>query len=246
MQTTAESAWAGHRLRLRLRRDTRGLKDSTAREFLVDTDGRLVDNLVPLSRHALKYGELVVSAGNVVDAEVDAVVNSADEKRLGGRPGRGESPEPEVVSGETAGLALAARSGDKRCETATPSLPQAGPLGFWCRSRHPRSLLREMGDESESRRALARRYQASMRRAKGQMPQDGRIYSTVGGRRPRKPPLDNVLKAAVQAVSGATYPRVYNRVHLVAFRKPSRRSLPVAVHSLATDRAVDGAYAPRD
>ena len=59
-------------------------------EILVDPvrpsspDGGLVDNLVPLSRHALKYGELVVSAGNVVDADVDAVVNSADESCLGG------------------------------------------------------------------------------------------------------------------------------------------------------------------
>ena len=43
-----------------------------------------MDNLEPLSRHALKCGELVASSGSVVDAHVSAIVNAADERCLGG------------------------------------------------------------------------------------------------------------------------------------------------------------------
>ena len=44
----------------------------------------LVDNLEPLARHALKYGELVVSKGSVLDAHVSALVNAANEGCQGG------------------------------------------------------------------------------------------------------------------------------------------------------------------
>ena len=44
----------------------------------------LVDNLEPLARHALKYGELVVSKGSVLDAHVGALVNAANEGCQGG------------------------------------------------------------------------------------------------------------------------------------------------------------------
>ena len=50
----------------------------------VASEDGLVDNLEPLSRHALKCGELVVSSGSVVDAHVSAIVNAANERCLGG------------------------------------------------------------------------------------------------------------------------------------------------------------------
>jgi O-acetyl-ADP-ribose deacetylase (regulator of RNase III) len=88
------------------------------------TYGGLVDNLVPLARHALKYGELVVSAGSVVDAEVDALVCFTDESCLGGdgqvaRAGGALLAEKRqalpILSGEK-WRALPVTSGDKRCE----------------------------------------------------------------------------------------------------------------------------------
>ena len=48
----------------------------------VASEDGLVDNLEPLSRHALKCGELVVSS--LVDVHVSAIVNAADERCLGG------------------------------------------------------------------------------------------------------------------------------------------------------------------
>ena len=47
-------------------------------------DDGLTDGLVEIERHALTHGELIVSKGSVVDAHVDAIVNAANEKCLGG------------------------------------------------------------------------------------------------------------------------------------------------------------------
>ena len=225
-------------------------------EFLVDTirpsspDGRLVDNLVPLSRHALKYGELVVSAGNVVDAEVDAVVNSADESCLGGggQDGAIARAGGALLAEKRQALPIIYGSGDKRCETGDAVVTAGGPFGFLVCGVVIHAVApnyREMGDESECDALLRDAYRASMRRAKGQMCKTVAFTLLSAGVGRGKQPLDNVLKVAVQAVSEATYPGL-QRVHLVAFRKTEQEVLQrVAFHSLATDRAVDGAYAPR-
>ena len=225
-------------------------------EFLVDTirpsspDGRLVDNLVPLSRHALKYGELVVSAGNVVDAEVDAVVNSADESCLGGggQDGAIARAGGALLAEKRQALPIIYGSGDKRCETGDAVVTAGGPFGFLVCGVVIHAVApnyREMGDESECDALLRDAYRASMRRAKGQKCKTVAFTLLSAGVGRGKQPLDNVLKVAVQAVSEATYPGL-QRVHLVAFRKTEQEVLQrVAKLLLATTRAVDVSRPPR-
>ena len=213
-------------------------------------DGRLVDNLVPLSRHALKYGELVVSAGNVVDAEVDAVVNSADESCLGGggQDGAIARAGGALLAEKRQALPIIYGSGDKRCETGDAVVTAGGPFGFLVCGVVIHAVApnyREMGDESECDALLRDAYRASMRRAKGQMCKTVAFTLLSAGVGRGKQPLDNVLKVAVQAVSEATYPGL-QRVHLVAFRKTEQEVLQrVAKLLLATTRAVDVSRPPR-
>mgnify|MGYP001336835905 CR=1 FL=1 len=184
-----------------------------------DHHGGLVDNLVPLARHALKYGELVASAGSLVDAETDALVNTVKESCL-------EGAGVDAAISRAGGALLAEKrqalpviSGDTRCLTGDAVVTSGGPFGFLRCEAIIHAVgpnYKEMDDFSEGDELLRDAYRASMRRAKGQKCKTVAFTLLSAGMGRGTQPLDNVLRVAVQAISEATYPGL-QRVHLVAF-----------------------------
>ena len=100
----------------------------------------LVDNLEPLARHALKYGELVVSKGSVLDAHVGALVNAANE---GCRAAAASTPERlprrrRFTGGEARGAAVPRGQRLAPLRDGDAVSPPAGPSGPAMRRRDPR------------------------------------------------------------------------------------------------------------
>ena len=213
-----------------------------------DHHGGLVDNLVPLARHALKYGELVASTGSLVDAETDALVSTVEESCL-------EGAGVDAAISRAGGALLAEKrqalpiiSGDMRCLTGDAVVTSGGPFGFLRCEAIIYAVgpnYKEMDDDlSRGDDLLRDAYRASMRRANGLKCKTVAFALVSAGMRRGRQSLDNVLKVAVQAIGDMAYPGL-QRVHLVAFRKPEQDVLQRVLLSLATASAVDGAYPPR-
>ena len=213
-----------------------------------DHHGGLVDNLVPLARHALKYGELVASTGSLVDAETDALVSTVEESCL-------EGAGVDAAISRAGGALLAEKrqalpiiSGDMRCLTGDAVVTSGGPFGFLRCEAIIYAVgpnYKEMDDDlSRGDDLLRDAYRAAMRRANGLKCKTVAFALVSAGMRRGRQSLDNVLKVAVQAIADMAYPGL-QRVHLVAFRKPEQDILQRALLSLATAGAVDGAYPPR-
>ena len=91
----------------------------------------LVDNLEPLARHALKYGELVVSKGSVLDAHVGALVNAANEgcQGGGGVDGAITSAGGDLLAEKREALPCLEGSDWRRCNTGDAVVTSGGPFG---------------------------------------------------------------------------------------------------------------------
>ena len=212
----------------------------------VASEDGLVDNLEPLSRHALKCGELVVSSGSVVDAQVSAIVNAANERCLGGSGVDGAITKAGGASLAEARKALPVLSDDKRCETGGAVLTSGSFGALRCAS-----VIHAVGpdyrqvDLKKGDALLRSAYVAAMRLAREN------DCSTVafsllsagifrGGRS-----LDEVLHIAVEALRDSCYPSL-ERVHLVAFADEEQEVLkrvaaapPVSVESSEAEYACE-------
>ena len=185
--------------------------------------GGFVDNLAPLARHALKYGELVVSAGSVVDAEVDAIVNAANKSCLerGGADGAIARAGGALLAEKRQALPIIS-GGDKRCEVGDAVVTTGGPFGFLRCAVVVHAVgpdYRKLLEDDIGRRGdglLRDAYLAAMRRAQenGCKTVAFTLLSAGIGRGTRS--LENVLEVAVRAIGDMAYPGL-QRVHLVAF-----------------------------
>jgi len=213
-----------------------------------DHHGGLVDNLVPLARHALKYGELVASAGSLVDAKTDALVNAVKESCL-------EGAGVDAAISRAGGALLAEKrqalpiiSGDTRCLTGDAVVTTGGPFNYLRCEAIIHAVgpnYKEMDDDlSRGDDLLRDAYRASMRRANGLKCKTVAFSLLSAGNRLGRQSLDNVLKVAVKAIGDMAYPGL-QRVHLVAHSSTEQEALQRVLLSLSTARAVDGAYVPR-
>ena len=200
----------------------------------VASEDGLVDNLEPLSRHALKCGELVVSSGSVVDAQVSAIVNAANERCLGGGGVDGAITRAggELLAEKR--LALPVHH-NKRCKTGDAVITSGGPFSdLKCECvihavgpdyrRLPPAKEDEDDDLARGDSILKNAYTAAMKRAKEQKCKTIAFSLLSAGIFRGRQSLDNVLRCAVEAISDATYPGL-QRVHLVAFSSKEQEAL---------------------
>ena len=192
-----------------------------------DHHGGLVDNLVPLARHALKYGELVASAGSLVDAKTDALVNAVKESCL-------EGAGVDAAISRAGGALLAEKrqalpiiSGDTRCLTGDAVVTTGGPFSYLRCEAIIHAVgpnYKEMDDDlSRGDDLLRDAYRAAMRRANGLKCKTVAFALLSAGMKRGRQSLDNVLKVAVQAIGDMAYPGL-QRVHLVA-HSPSEQEI---------------------
>ena len=222
--------------------DTVASLDSTARESSVlvrpidlrafvqpsSPGGGLVDNLAPLARHALKYGELVVSAGSVVDAETDAIVNAANKSCLerGGADGAIARAGGAFLAEKRQALPIIS-GGDKRCEVGDAVVTTGGPFGFLRCAVVVHAVgpdYRKLLEDDIGRRGdglLRDAYLAAMRRAQENNCKTVAftLLSAGIGRGTRS--LENVLEVAVRAIGTLSRSQ---RCTSSPSAQPSRRS----------------------
>ena len=179
------------------------------------SDG-LTDGLEELERHPLAHGELIVSKGSVVDAHVDAIVNAANERCLGG-----SGVDGAITKAGGALLAEARRAlpvkDDKRCATGGAVLTKGsfGALRCAC-------VIHAVGPDY--RQTDLKKGDALLRSAYGEAMRLARDHdcSTVAfsllsvGIFRGKRSLEDVLHIAVEALRDACFEGL-ERVHLVAF-----------------------------
>ncbi|CAH0372307.1 unnamed protein product [Pelagomonas calceolata] len=218
-QTMPDEAFSARLAVHRLRTESEEFAVNTVRSS--SPDGGLVDNLAPLARHALKYGELVVSAGSVVDADVDAIVNAANKSCLerGGADGAIARAGGALLAEKRQALPIIS-GGDKRCEVGDAVVTTGGPFGFLACS----VVIHAVGPDYRKLDANTRggddllrdAYLAAMRRAQENHCKTVAftLLSAGIGRGTRS--LENVLEVAVRAIGDMAYPGL-QRVHLVAF-----------------------------
>ena len=203
-----------------------------------DHHGGLVDNLVPLARHALKYGELVASAGSLVDAKTDALVNAVKESCL-------EGAGVDAAISRAGGALLAEKrqalptiSGDTRCLTGDAVVTTGGPFNYLRCEAIIHAVgpnYKEMDDDlSRGDDLLRDAYRASMRRANGLKCKTVAFSLLSAGNRLGRQSLDNVLTVAVKAIDDMAYPGL-QRVHLVA-HSPTEQEVLQRVLSKAQTR----------
>ena len=186
----------------------------------------LVDNLEPLARHALKYGELVVSKGSVLDAHVGALVNAANEgcQGGGGVDGAITSAGGDLLAEKREALPCLEGSDWRRCNTGDAVVTSGGPFGslrcdavIHAVGPNYHSLPDGEGDELERGDALLRSaYVSSMARAKEEKCKTVAFSLLSAGIFRGGRSLDDVLHIAVEALRDACFEGL-ERVHLVAF-----------------------------
>ena len=197
----------------------------------------LVDNLEPLARHALKYGELVVSKGSVLDAHVGALVNAANEgcQGGGGVDGAITSAGGDLLAEKREALPCLEGSDWRRCATGDAVVTSGGPFGsLRCQcvihavGPNYHSLPDGEGDELERGDALLRSaYMSSMARAKEEKCKTVAFSLLSAGIFRGRQSLDTILAISVGAVADGAYEGL-ERVHLVAFTPAEQRRLKAA------------------
>ena len=197
----------------------------------------LVDNLEPLARHALKYGELVVSKGSVLDAHVGALVNAANEgcQGGGGVDGAITSAGGDLLAEKREALPCLEGSDWRRCNTGDAVVTSGGPFGsLRCEcvihavGPNYHSLPDGEGDELERGDALLRSaYVNSMARAKEEQCKTVAFSLLSAGIFRGRQSLDTILAISVGAVADGAYEGL-ERVHLVAFTPAEQRKLKAA------------------
>ena len=209
-----ETAYELYQHALAIDPSSQACKEALARVAPPSDD--LVDGLVELQRHPLAHGELVVSSGSVVDAHVDAIVNAANERCLGGSGVDGAITRAGGALLAEARQALPVHDG-KRCKTGGAVLTKGsfGALRCACVIHSVGPDYRQT-DLKKGDALLRSAYLEAMRLAREH------DCSTVafsllsagifrGGRS-----LDDVLMIAVEALRDACFEGL-ERVHLVAF-----------------------------
>ena len=186
----------------------------------------LVDNLEPLARHALKYGELVVSKGSVLDAHVGALVNAANEgcQGGGGVDGAITSAGGDLLAEKREALPCLEGSDWRRCATGDAVVTSGGPFGslrcdavIHAVGPNYHSLPDGEGDELARGDALLRSaYVSSMARAKEEKCKTVAFSLLSAGIFRGRQSLDTILAISVGAVADGAYEGL-ERVHLVAF-----------------------------
>ena len=197
----------------------------------------LVDNLEPLARHALKYGELVVSKGSVLDAHVGALVNAANEgcQGGGGVDGAITSAGGDLLVEKREALPCLEGSDWRRCATGDAVVTSGGPFGslrcacvIHAVGPNYHSLPDGEGDELERGDALLRSaYVSSMARAKEEGCKTVAFSLLSAGIFRGRQSLDTILAISVNAVADGAYEGL-ERVHLVAFTPAEQRKLKAA------------------
>ena len=197
----------------------------------------LVDNLEPLARHALKYGELVVSKGSVLDAHVSALVNAANEgcQGGGGVDGAITSAGGDLLAEKREALPCLEGSDWRRCATGDAVVTAGGPFGslrcdavIHAVGPNYHSLPDGEGDELERGDALLRSaYVHSMARAKEEKCKTVAFSLLSAGIFRGRQSLDTILAISVGAVADGAYEGL-ERVHLVAFTPAEQRKLKAA------------------
>ena len=197
----------------------------------------LVDNLEPLARHALKYGELVVSKGSVLDAHVSALVNAANEgcQGGGGVDGAITSAGGDLLAEKREALPCLEGSDWRRCNTGDAVVTNGGPFGslrcdavIHAVGPNYHSLPDGEGDELERGDSLLRSaYVNSMARAKEEQCKTVAFSLLSAGIFRGRQSLDTILAISVSAVADGAYEGL-ERVHLVAFTPAEQRKLKAA------------------
>ena len=175
----------------------------------------LVDNLEPLARHALKYGELVVSKGSVLDAHVGALVNAANEGCQGGGGVDGAITRTggDLLAEKREALPCLEGSDWRRCNTGDAVVTSGGPFGsLRCEcvihavGPNYHSLPDGEGDELERGDALLRSaYMSSMARAKEEQCKTVAFSLLSAGIFRGRQSLDTILAISVGAVADGAY-----------------------------------------
>lgn len=175
----------------------------------------LVDNLEPLARHVLKYGELVVSKGSVLDAHVGALVNAANEgcQGGGGVDGAITSAGGDVLAEKREALPCLEGSDWRRCATGDAVVTAGGPFGslrcdavIHAVGPNYHSLPDGEGDELERGDALLRSaYVNSMARAKEEKCKTVAFSLLSAGIFRGRQSLDTILAISVGAVADGAY-----------------------------------------
>ena len=197
----------------------------------------LVDNLEPLARHALTYGELVVSKGSVLDAHVGALVNAANEgcQGGGGVDGAITSAGGDLLAEKREALPCLEGSDWRRCATGDAVVTNGGPFGslrcdavIHAVGPNYHSLPDGEGDELERGDALLRTaYVSSMARAKEEQCKTIAFSLLSAGIFRGRQSLDTILAISINAVADGAYEGL-ERVHLVAFTPAEQRKLKAA------------------
>ena len=197
----------------------------------------LVDNLEPLARHALKYGELVVSKGSVLDAHVGALVNAANEgcQGGGGVDGAITSAGGDLLAEKREALPCLEGSDWRRCNTGDAVVTSGGPFGslrcdavIHAVGPNYHSLPDGEGDELARGDALLRSaYVSSMARAKEEKCKTVAFSLLSAGIFRGRQSLDTILAISINAVADGAYEGL-ERVHLVAFTPGEQRKLKAA------------------
>ena len=190
----------------------------------------LVDNLEPLSRHALKYGELVVSRGSVIEAKVHAIVNAANETCLGGGGVDGAISNAGGALLHEKRSALPCLDG-KRCHTGDAVVTLGGPFGSLTCDCVVHAVGPDYRRLEDGDALLKSAYQASMARAKESNAKTVAFALLSAGIFRGTRSLEHVLHIAVEALAEATY-RGLQRVHLVCFSEQEQATLERVASSL--------------
>jgi O-acetyl-ADP-ribose deacetylase (regulator of RNase III) len=192
----------------------------------------LVDNLEPLSRHALAHGELVVSWGSVLAFRGSAMVNAANEgcQGGGGVDGAITSAGGDVLAEKREALPCLEGSDWRRCVTGDAVATGGGPFGSLqcdCVVHAVGPNYNSLDDIAQGDALLKSAYVASMARAQGQGCTTVAFSLLSAGIFRGRQSLDKILEISVGAVADGAYEGL-ERVHLVAFTPGEQRKCKAA------------------